>query len=164
MGVDTNLGAQSYFKVIEKLRDILLEQEVINTVSVGDIGDVDLDKQTIFPLAHIIVGNANFTSTIINYDVSVLIMDIVHSDLGEESEPSIYQNSTELYVLNTMLNVGNHLTDKLFNNLETIDGNFFIDRDTVQAEPFRDRFENLMAGWSFNFTLTVRNNINRCNS
>ena len=88
-------------------------------------------------------------------------MDIVHDDITE-NEPNIYKNDNELYVLNTMFNIGNHLTDKLFNG-SLYDGNTFVDRSSVSAQPFKDRFENLLAGWSFNFQLTVRNNIDRCN-
>lgn len=160
MAVDQNIGAQSYIRILETLRDELLSNPNINTVTTGDISDVDLDKQTIFPLAHIIVGNASFQSTVINYRVSILIMDMVHNDLGLD-EPYIYQNDNEIFVLNTMLNIGNHLTDKLFNG-NLYDGNTYVDRASVTAEPFRDRFENLLAGWSFDFTLTTRNNINRC--
>ena len=91
MAVIEQMGSQSYYRIVETLRNALLENPNINFVSVGDISDVDLDKQTMFPLAHIIVGNANFQSTIINYDISILIMDLVHDDLGEEHEPYIYQ-------------------------------------------------------------------------
>lgn len=161
MAINQNIGAQSYLQIIEILRDELLSNNNITTVSVGDITEIDLDKQTIFPLAHIVVGNTSFNSSIVTYDVSILIMDIVHDDTTE-NEPTIYKNDNELYVLNTMFNIGNHLTDKLFNG-NLYDGNTFVDRSSVNAQPFKDRFENLLAGWSFNFQLTVRNNIDRCN-
>ena len=161
MAVNENIGAQSYLQVLEILRDELLNDPNITTVTTGDISDVDLSKQTMFPLAHIIVGNARFESSIITYSVSVLLMDIVHSDTTDE--PSIYQDDNELYVLNTMLNIGNRLTEKLFNG-NLYDGNTYVDRGTVSAEPFTDRFENLMAGWAFTFDLVTRNNIDRCSS
>lgn len=162
MAVNQNIGAQSYLQVVEILRNELLANENITTVTQGDISDVDLAKQTIFPLAHILVNNAIFSSTIITYNISVLIMDMVHND-DTADEPSIYQNTNEMYVHNTMLNVGNHLTDKLFNG-SLYDGNTFVDRASVNAEPFVDRFENQMAGWAFTFDLVTRNNIDRCNS
>lgn len=161
MAVDANIGAQSYFKIVETLRDALLADPNITTVTTGDISEIDLSKQTMFPLAHIIVGEASFDSTVVTFSISVLIMDIVHSD-NKEDEPSIYQDDNELYVLNTMFNIGNHLTDKLFNG-NLYDGNTYVDKTAVSAEPFTDRFENLLAGWSFNFSLVVRNNIDRCN-
>ncbi|BCV04741.1 MAG: hypothetical protein CM15mV90_060 [uncultured marine virus] len=58
MAVNQNLGAQSYLQTVEILRNELLANKNITTVTQGDISDVDLVKQTI-SLAHIIVNNAN---------------------------------------------------------------------------------------------------------
>lgn len=160
MAVNEYQGARSYIDVIEILRDTALANNNINTFTVGDISEVDLDKQTIFPLAHTIVNSAQFNSTIITYNITVLFMDIVHSD-STENEPTIYSKDNENYVLNTMLNVGNHITDN-FNSGDLNDGNTRIMRETVNAEPFKDRFENLVAGWAFTFEVETRNNINRC--
>jgi hypothetical protein len=160
MAINQNIGPQSYLQVIEILRNELLANNNITTVTTGNISDIDLDKQTIFPLAHLVVGNASFNPQIITYDISILLMDVVHND-DTEDEPNIYQDDNSMYVLNTMFNIGNHLTDALFNG-DLYDGNTFVDRSSVNAEPFSDRFENLLAGWSFNFQLVVRNNINRC--
>ena len=57
MAVDSTIGARGYFEVVEVLRDELLRNNKVRTVTVGNISEVDLDKQTIFPLAHIIVKN-----------------------------------------------------------------------------------------------------------
>ena len=160
MAVNEYQGARSYIDVIEVLRDTALANKNINTFTVGDISEVDLDKQTIFPLAHTIVNNAQFSSTIITYDITVLFMDIVHND-STENEPTIYSTDNENYVFNTMLNAGNHITDD-FNSGALNDGNTRIMRETVRAEPFKDRFENLVAGWAFTFQVETRNNINRC--
>ena len=160
MAVNEYQGARSYIDLIERLRDICLNNKSITTVSLGDLSEVDLDKQTIYPLAHIMINTANFSSTIITYDVNILFMDIVHSDTTE-NEAVIYNNDNEIFVLNTMLNAGNHVTD-IFNSGSLNDGNTRIMRETVTAEPFKDRFENLVAGWAFNFQVETRNNINRC--
>lgn len=164
MAVKEKMGAQSFFQLIEILRDSILDNKLINTVTQGDISEVDLDKQSIFPLAHIIVNNAQFSSTIITYSVTVMFMDIVQE--GKETglditKSEIYGDDNENYVLNSMLNTGNHVTD-IFNSGEKNDGNTRINRESVQAEPFKDRFENLLAGWSFTFNVETRNNINRC--
>jgi hypothetical protein len=160
MAVNEFQGARSYIDLIETLRDTCLNNKLISSVSLGDISEVDLDKQTIFPLAHIMVNTAKFNSTIITYDVSILFMDIVHSD-STENEAVIYNDDNENFVLNSMLNAGNHVTDE-FNSGSLNDGNTRIMRETVTAEPFKDRFENLVAGWAFNFQVETRNNINRC--
>ena len=160
MAVNEYQGARSYIDVIEILRDTALSNKNINTFTVGDISEVDLNKQTIFPLAHTIVNTALFSSTIITYNITVLFMDIVHNDKTDQ-EPTIYSTDNEMYVLNTMLNAGNHITDE-FNSGNLNNGNTRIMRETVTAEPFKDRFENLVAGWAFTFQVETRNNINRC--
>tara|TARA_R110000822_G_C15306733_1_gene492470 strand:- start:853 stop:1341 length:489 start_codon:yes stop_codon:yes gene_type:complete len=160
MAVNEYQGARSYIDLIERLRDTCLNNKSITTVSLGDLSEVDLDKQTIFPLAHIMINTATFNSTIITYDVSILFMDMVHSDTTE-NESAIYNNDNENFVFNTMLNAGNHVTDE-FNSGALNDGNTRIMRETVTAEPFKDRFENLVAGWAFSFQIETRNNIDRC--
>tara|TARA_R110001606_G_scaffold62989_1_gene146298 strand:+ start:273 stop:761 length:489 start_codon:yes stop_codon:yes gene_type:complete len=160
MAVNQYQGARSYIDLIETLRDTCLNNKNIKTVSVGDLSEVDLEKQSIYPLAHIMINTASFSSTIITYDVNILFMDVVHSDTTE-NEAVIYDNDNENFVLNTMLNAGNHVTDE-FNSGNLNDGNTRIMRETVSAEPFKDRFENLVAGWAFTFQVETRNNINRC--
>ena len=161
MAVDSTIGARSYFEVVETLRDELLRQNKVRTVSVGDITEIDLDKQTIFPLAHIIINNVSFEPQIATYNISLLLMDIVHEDTTA-NEPIVYKSDNESYILNSMLHIGNYVTDRL--SMGTLyDGNKFIERSTVTAEPFKDRFENELAGWAFTFDITLRNNIDRCN-
>lgn len=160
MAVNEYQGSRSYIDLIETLRDTCLNNKNIKTVSVGDLSEVDLEKQSIYPLSHIMINTANFSSTIITYDVNILFMDVVHSDTTE-NEAVIYDNDNENFVLNTMLNAGNHVTDE-FNSGNLNDGNTRIMRETVIAEPFKDRFENLVAGWAFTFQVETRNNINRC--
>lgn len=168
MAIDENLGASQYTSILKKLRDALLADKNINTVTVGDIGDIDLDKITLFPLGHIVITNATFTNQVVNYQIQILLMDVVHNDITLQEgttyiEETIFQDDNEAYVLNTMLNIGNRLTDD-FANGSLYDGNFFVERSSVSCQPFSDRFENQLAGWSFDFTLTVRNNIDRCNT
>lgn len=161
MAVNETFGARSYLEVVKALEAELLRNDKVRTVTVGDITEVDLDKQTIFPLAHIIVNNVSFEQRIATYNITILLMDMLHEDTTTD-EPLIYRNDNELYVLNSMLHVGNYVTDR-FNLGALYDENTFIERGTVDAEPFKDRFENALGGWAFTFDLTVRNNIDRCN-
>ena len=48
MAVNQNQGSKSFLQLIEILRDCCLDNKLINTVSQGDISEVDLDKQSIF--------------------------------------------------------------------------------------------------------------------
>ena len=162
MSVNENKGAQAYISVLSDLYNACKGNVLLNTVTQGDITDIDLAKSTMFPLAHIIIGNANFASQIISFDVTLLIMDIVHNDSNDIiAEGELFNGDNEIYVMNTALNIGNHIMDDFSSGVRN-DGNNFIDISDVTAEPFRERFENNLAGWAFTFSVATRNNIDRC--
>ena len=43
----------NYFKIIDDLQAAAIAEPFINTVTQGDITDIDLNKNTIFPLCHL---------------------------------------------------------------------------------------------------------------
>ena len=49
---ESNSAARSYYLISETLESALLNNSITKTVTIGDISDIDLGKQTIFPLAH----------------------------------------------------------------------------------------------------------------
>ena len=44
-----------FYKLLDTLKAELISSPFVNTVTYGDISDVDLNKQNIFPLSHFIV-------------------------------------------------------------------------------------------------------------
>ena len=45
----SNRGARAFFLVTDTIRDTLLRDEDINTVTYGDLTEVNLNKQDMFP-------------------------------------------------------------------------------------------------------------------
>jgi hypothetical protein len=137
----------------------LKSNDFINTVSIGDIFAVDLNKQTIFPLAHIIVNNAQLSETTTSLNLSILFMDIVDESKAEITD--IWEgNDNEQDVLNTQLALASKLTADLvrgylYSNLIQVTGQ-------PNAEPFVDRFENKIAGWTLTFDVTIPNDMTLC--
>jgi len=102
----------NYFDIIDKLKTHFDNDELIKTVTQGDIFDVDLNKQTIFPLVHLIVNNATFEENVIRYNISILAMDI--TDISKDETLNKFDgNDNELYVLNTMMAVLNRVYELL---------------------------------------------------
>ena len=66
-----------YFDIIDKLKAHFDADVLVNTVTQGNLFDIDLSKQTIFPLVHIIVNTASLESNVVRYNISILGMDIV---------------------------------------------------------------------------------------
>ena len=139
---------KGFYNLTDKLKEALLAEPFVNTVTFGSLDDIDLNKQTIFPLSHIIVNNTTVGSKTLTFNVSILSMDIV--DISKEATTDIFVgNDNEQDVLNTQLG----LLTRIINILQR--GDLFTELYQVQGdvscEPFVDRFDNKLAGWAATF-------------
>mgnify|MGYP000315203679 FL=1 len=150
---------KGFYQVTETIKNQLLADVNVNTVTSGDITKIDLSKQTMFPLSHIIVNNVGNEDNILRFNLSVLAMDVV--DFSKEEVIDIFRgNNNEQDILNTQLAVLNKLVQvlrggTLHQDLYQLDG-------TPNLEPFYDRFENEMAGWALTFDVLIPNEIYIC--
>ena len=150
---------KGFYQVTEVIKNQLLLDPNVNTVTTGDITKIDLSKQTMFPLSHIIVGNVGNEDNVLRFSLSVLAMDIVNVS-KEEVVDIFVGNNNEQDILNTQLAVLNKLVQvlrggTLHQDLYQLDG-------TQSFEPFYDRFENEMAGWALTFDVLIPNDISIC--
>jgi hypothetical protein len=149
----------NYFDIIDKLKSHFESDPMINTVSQGDIFDIDLNKMTIFPLIHIIVNTATFEENVIRYNISILAMDI--TDTSKKESPNKFDgNDNELWVLNSMLTVQNRCYEllrrgTLYTEKFQVDG-------SPSCEPFTERFENKLAGFTMTFDVLIPNDMTIC--
>ena len=150
---------KGFYNVTEKIKETLIAEPFVNTVSFGSLDDIDLNKSTIFPLSHVIVNNTSVGSNTLTFNISVLAMDIV--DVSKEEVTDLYiGNDNEQDVLNTQLAVLNRLVTILkrgdaYTDKYQIEGN-------VNCEPFVDRFENKLAGWVATIDVVVQNDMTIC--
>ncbi len=152
-------GARGFYLLTETIKTNLLADENVNTVTTGDITKIDLSKQTIYPLSHIIINNVSQEDQVLRFNISVFCMDIV--DISKEETTDIFRgNDNEHDVLNTQLAVANKLIETLrsgdlYTTKYQLDG-------AVSCEPFYDRFENEVAGWVATMDILIPNDINIC--
>jgi hypothetical protein len=149
----------NYYNLLDTLKNHFDNDAFINTVTEGDIFAVDLSKQTIFPLAHIIVNNSSIENNIIRFNVSILCMDIVDISKNENTNVFIGDNN-EQDVLNTMFAVQNRLYESLRRG-DLFSDNFMVDGN-ASCEPFAERFENYLAGWTMTLDILVPNSMTIC--
>ena len=150
---------KGFYQVTEVIKNQLLLDPNVNTVTTGDITKIDLSKQTIFPLSHIIVGNVGNEDNVLRFSLSVLAMDIVNVS-KEEVVDIFVGNNNEQDILNTQLAVLNKLVQvlrggTLHQDLYQLDG-------SPSFEPFYDRFEAEVAGWALTFDVIIPNDISIC--
>ena len=104
----SNQGVRGFYQILETIKDNLLNDISINTVTTGNLSDINLRKQDIFPLGHIIVNNAIIEENIIRFNITVFTMDIVNRS-KDETVDVFTGNNNEQNILNTQLAVLNKL-------------------------------------------------------
>ena len=148
---------RQFYNITKTIKDTLEAHSQVNVVTTGDIFDVDLNKQTIFPLSHIMVNQASFEGQVVRVNISIMCMDVVDEtkeDPRSQSEP-FYGTNNEQDILNTQLAVINDVVTKLrkgtlYTDLYQLDGN-------PSCVPFSERFENLLTGWTATFDVLLPN-------
>jgi len=154
-----NQAVRGFYQITQTIKDQLLADVNVNTVTTGDITDVDLSKQTIFPLSHLMINSATLQEQVMSFNISILFMDIV--DVSKDETTDIFRgNDNEQDVLNTQLAVANKLVQVL--RMGTLYREKYQLEGDPTCEPFYDRFENEVAGWAVTFDVIIANDIDIC--
>jgi len=148
---------RQFYEVTQAIKDALIGDDNVNTVTLGDAAEIDLAKQNIYPLAHIIPGGVSLNGSTLTMSFDIVFMDVVSdsiTDLRDVNDTLHGQNDLQ-DVWNTQLQVANRLVSRmqrgdLFSDLvQTTDGSL---------EPFKDEYENLLAGWVLSVDVLTPNN------
>ena len=155
----SNQGVRGFYQLTETIKDQLLLDKNINTVTTGDISDVNLNKQDIFPLGHIIVNTVSVDEQVLNFNISVLACDIV--DQSKDATVDIFRGNDNVQdILNTQLGVLNKLIQRL--RMGDLHTDMYQLSGTPTLLPFYDRFENQLAGWTATMDIQIYNDIYIC--
>ena len=152
-------GIRGFYQLTETIKTQLLADVNVNTVTTGDIFDIDLSKQSIFPLCHIVVNNVTTQEQVLLFNITVMAMDVV--DESKEATTDIFRgNNNEQDVLNTQLAVINKLQIVLRRG--TLYSEKFQLEGDPTLEPFYERFENRLAGYAATMDVIIHNDIDIC--
>lgn len=148
----------SFYDVINSIKTYLQGNNSVNTVTFGDLLEVDLNKQTIFPLSHLTVRDVSFSDHTMTFTVNVMAFDIVDETKQNDKEQvePFYGNNNKQDVLNTQLMVLNGLQSSLRRG-GLFQQDFIVDNN-LTATLIEERFDNLLAGWEMDITVEVPNN------
>jgi hypothetical protein len=126
-------------------RDIGAKHLFIQTTTVGDIFEVDL-VETTYPLMHVATNTATFSSGQIDHRFQVVVME----------------------VLSDMLQVIGDVLSVLLNSDYDTDYTDFRHEIRVQenitCEPFTERFDNEVTGWTADVNIVVQFDAAACTS
>ena len=147
-----NQGIRGFYQLTETIKEELLKDININTVTTGDITDVNLNKQDMFPLGHIIINNVIDNENVLNFNISILACDIVDQSKELTVDRFVGNNNVQ-DILNTQLAVLNRLIQRLRKG--TLYTEMYQLNGSPSLSPFYDRFENQLAGWTATMDIQI---------
>ena len=149
-----------YSELLIYLKTLAEQDEFINTVTQGEQDEFDLNKANIFPIFHIFINGASFTTgqTVV-FDVSLFCVDI--RDINKETiEDKFWKQDNEIDNLNEMLASLNKIWVKMLQDFEN--NNIRIEQSGTLT-PLREWDKNLCDGWQLDFTIELPNTtLNLC--
>ena len=149
----------SFYRIIDNIKQAASSEPFNNAVTFGDIADIDLRKQGMFPLAHITVNSATITENLVQQNMTIFFMDLVEVNNAED-ESFFLGNDNKQDILNTQLALATRVV-QLLRKGDLYREEFELLGD-ASCEPFTERFENMLAGWAVTFTINTRTEMTIC--
>jgi hypothetical protein len=164
------INNKTYNNAINTLKQLGIEHEQIATTTTGDIYDIDLEKNTLFPLFHINPVNVSTGQSELTYNFQLFVMDVVgeRENWTEANIQSADRLSNEQEVLSSCLQICvdiigimRHSKWQGAGELDIDDPVYFTEGEYT-IEPFTERFDNLLTGWVFSIGIVVQNDFQTC--
>ena len=150
----------SFYTVLDKIKVHFLANNITNTVSYGDDSKLDLDKTSIFPLAHLDINRVEYKDNSIVFTLYILCVGLVDLDWVEESEDDFYTGNNEQDVMNEQLFVLTGLIESLRR------GGLYRDNIKLAIQPTAQpvgAFDNSqIAGWASEVQVEVPKDFSIC--
>tara|TARA_R100001143_G_scaffold56178_1_gene52746 strand:+ start:51 stop:581 length:531 start_codon:yes stop_codon:yes gene_type:complete len=161
---------KTFNNAIDTLKSLGAQHEQIATTTTGDIYDIDLAKNTLFPLFHINPVNVTTGLSSLTYNFQLFIMDAVteKENWTEANFQSAERLSNEQEVASSCLQVCVDIISMMRHSkwqgageLDIDDPVYFTEGEYT-LEPFQERFDSLLTGWVFTIGIVVQNDFQSC--
>ena len=166
---------KTYNNVINTLCRLGEYHKQITTVSVGDLFDINLEKMEKMPLLHINPTSVTTGESELVYNFQLFICDLV----SEKDNWKTYQaqgltklldpKNNEQQVWNQTLEICTdfigmlrHSSRQSLAGVNDINQPLYFTQDQFTIEPFQERFDNLLCGWTFTIGVKVMNDFDTC--
>ena len=160
---NTGTNYTLYYNVINYFKTIMSNHPSIGIVTLGDLYEFDDKQFPAYPIGNLQILETDFGMSTSNFRCQLIIADKVKNK-DNESNPTnneqtipYYQVTDKVDIHANTLAILNDLTSYTQRGVQ----NFEINEDII-CTPFADRFDNGLAGWTAEFTLTTHNDKNRC--
>jgi hypothetical protein len=146
-----------YYQLCEAIQTAATNASYINTTTWGNIFDVDMRKMTLFPLCHVLVGQAEVQERTVIYDVDILVMDVVdYSKQDPNVDPYSYEGvAMKQDIYHRALFSAQEMIASMRRGVLYTDG-FRLVNDPI-CEPIDEDFENTLCGWKLTLQIETPN-------
>jgi hypothetical protein len=163
--VVNNIGTNYtlYYNILDYFKTIMKNHPSLNYVSQGDIFSIDTNEFPAYPLGNVMINRADFLEKEIIYQVQITLADKVklknNESVGSSNAQTIPFEGTDdvVDIHANMLSVMNDLIGFTRTGV-----NAFQFQGNPSAMPFKDNFDNGLAGWVVTFNLVVFNAADTC--
>ena len=163
--VVNNIGTNYtlYYNILNYFKTIMSNHPSLNFVSQGDMYSIDTNEYPAYPLGNVFISRADFLEKEIIYQVQITLADKVKLKNNESTGRTNAQTITfegpddVVDIHANMLSVMNDLIGFTRTGV-----NAFDFRGDPSAIPFKDNFDNGLAGWVVTFNLVVFNAADTC--
>tara|TARA_R100001460_G_scaffold46316_2_gene83814 strand:- start:4815 stop:5363 length:549 start_codon:yes stop_codon:yes gene_type:complete len=147
----------------------------LSTVSVGDIYDINLEKLEKMPLLHINPVNVETGDSELIYNYQLFVCDLVsekndwqtkqHADLTKlvnmkNNEQEVFNQTLE--ICTDFIGSIRHSLRQSLSGVNDINHGLYFTEDQFTIEPFTERFDNLLCGWTFQIGIKVMYDFDAC--
>ena len=165
---------KTYNDVVNTLCRIGQYHYQIASVSVGDIYDINLENQK-FPLLHINPTSVQTGDSELIYNFQIFICDLVSEKSDWQTEQAslltklVDPKNNEQQVWNQTLAIATdiiamlrHSSRQSILGTDDINEPVYFTQDQFSIEPFQERFDNLLCGWTFTIGIKTMNDFDTC--
>ena len=143
-----NVNEVNYKQILKDLNLLSVAHEQINSFGFGDIeqltNDIETKVEPKYTRMYVLPGQVTLAQNELIYNFQIVISDILEDDYSNQEE-----------VMSDTLEICNDIFTVLYlSDYETQWG--------ASCEPFLERFETVLAGWTMNMTITQPFDYNRC--
>ena len=149
---------KDYNNTVDTLKQLGANHYQIKTTTTGDLWEIDLEKNTMFPLMHINPVNAVAGTQEMTLNFQIFIVDLVFPDQSNEQEVL----SDCLQICNDLIGTFKNGESLLLSNQGLNDLPKYFTEGDITIEPFTERFDSAVTGWVFTLPVVIENEYNTC--
>ena len=147
-----NVTLKMLYEVFEEAFSL---EPQLTTITFGDIFEVDLAKNSIYPIMHVSTDTASYDTGSLTYSFQLIVMDLVNKD--ENNEHDVLSDTLEV-----IGNIISHIRNSaLVSEVDDFRNTIRL-QDSISCEPFTERFDNEVTGWTANISIEVEFNASAC--